>query len=382
MNSDQILTLALFLLALTSLGYLIPITLAHPSPQLVLALTVELLWFTAWLAFKIYRLTSVSGKAHKAVIETLVETAVETAVPQNSLFSGFMKTRSIFRNSLKFALAAVWSLMLLDLSGFLLAYFGFNQLSSKIYTTAPVSTLFGLNAGFSLEVLGGAYVESKNWPAALPIFNEIESIRMAHYGPTSEKIVALGVDYGDLYVKMNDLDKAEASYKNAVKLGDQTLGERGTGRGYTRLANLLTSRGKLQEATLNYEKALHMREEQFGKDSAKVAETLFAYSVLLDRIGDHSKARAVQERADKIYNRLKSGAKTQLTGKGEFSYAALYGLGGSLLLGWLLFGRRGFLTGMAINMLQNKLNRLGENARDRNTLELLKKYAGKEKKNY
>ncbi|MBX9940855.1 MAG: tetratricopeptide repeat protein [Candidatus Obscuribacterales bacterium] len=376
MNSDQILTLAFLLLALTSLGYLIPITLAHPSPQLVIALAVELLWFGAWLAFKIYRLTSVSGRAHKAVIETLVE----TAVPENSLFSSFMKTRSIFRNCLKFALAGIWSLMLLDLSGFLLAYFGFNQLSSKIYTSAPVSTLLGLNAGFSLEVLGGAYIESKNWPAALKIFKEIESIRMAHYGPISEKIVALGVDYGDLYCKMNDLDKAEASYKNAVKLGDQTLGDRGTGRGYTRLANLLTARGKLQEASLNYEKALHMREEQFGKDSAKVAETLFAYSVLLDRIGDHAKAKDVQERADKIYHRLKSDSKTQPSSKGDFSYAALYGLGGSLLLGWLLFGRRGFLTGVAIKMLQNKLNRLGENPRDRNTLDLLKKYAGKNKK--
>lgn len=361
-KSSVIITTSCPVFGFTSLGYLVPLSIVHPAPQLLTAIALEAVWFLSYLGFSLYRLKSTGGRAQDAVISELVS---QVAVIEDNRKNG--------RRVLMAMALITWLAMLIDLSAFLLAFCGQFNASAAIYRAVPISTCLGLNVAASLEVLGGAYVEAGKYPQALSIYREVETIRQSHYGAVSEKMAAIFADYGDLYTKMGTYDKAETSYKTAIDLANQILGNQGTGRAYTRLANLLTQIGRLPEADYYYQKALTMREKQFGKESAKVAETLFAYSVLLEKSGKKPEAKLAQERAEKIYQRLKANSKT-----GKIDYQPLMVMAVSIFVSWLLFGKKGYLTELAVRRLKNRIETGSKtSAKDLKTLALIYQYQNK-----
>ena len=116
-----------------------------------------------------------------------------------------------------------------------------------------------------------------------------------------------------------------------------------------------------------------MREKQFGKESAKVAETLFAYSVLLEKSGKKPEAKLSQERAEKIYQRLKANSKT-----GKIDYQPLMVMAVSIFVSWLLFGKKGYLTELAVRRLKNRIETGSKtSAKDLKTLALIYQYQNK-----
>lgn len=359
-NSNAITTIGFICLGLTSLCYLIPLAIVHPIPELLFAIVLEAVWFTLFLAMRIKHMVGIKGRAQDAVVQELTDT-----------IRLLRRTRKIWRRTLVVALSVIFVLTLVDLTAYMFAFCGDYKTSQTIYTKAPVSCLVGLNAGASLEILGGAYVESGKLRESLPIFAAIEQIRASHYGLKSQKTAAIYADYGDLYTKMGEPAQAEQYYKRAIAMGNDLLGNSGTGRAYTRLANLLTTQGRLDEAAQNYEAALAKRIKQFGPDSAKVAETLFAYSILLDQQGKHALSASYTAKAQTILERLRKQTTTP-------NYTPLVLLAVSLFASWLLLGKKGLLTELAIKRLKRRVEASAAvsaaSAQDLKTLILLCQY--------
>lgn len=365
-SSSTTVTVACLVLGITSLGYLVPLASAHPAPQLLSAIALESIWFVAYIGYSIYHLKSVRGKAQQAVVSELI-----------SQVKVLKQGRKLWRRLLAFTALSAWLVMLCDLSAFLLAYTGHYGASAAVYRAVPVSTWLGLNVGASLEILGGAYVESAKYSQALPIYREIEEIRTAFYGPDSDKLAALQADYGDLYSKMQNLKEAEIHYKLSIAMCKAALGNKGTGRVYTRLGILLANQGRYEEAAQQYETALAMRKAEFGEKSPKVAETLFVYAVLLEARGkqnhtpsDIALSQAYTKSAQEILNASrKSGSETSLL--------PLIVLPVSLIVSWLLFGRRGYLTNLVVDRLKARIEKeipKPNRERDLKTLILLLQY--------
>lgn len=359
-NSNAITTVGFICLGLTSLCYLVPLAIVHPIPELLFAIVLEIVWFTLFLAMRIKHMVGVKGRAQDAVVQELTDT-----------IRLLRRTRKIWRRALVVILSTVFALALVDLTAYLLAFSGNYKTSQIIYSKAPVSCLVGLNAGASLEILGGAYVESGKLRQSLPIFAEIEQIRASYYGTKSQKMAAIYADYGDLYAKMGAVDMAEQYYKRSIALANDLLGNSGTGRAYTRLANLLTAQGRLDEAAQNYEEALAKRTKQFGPDSAKVAETLFTYSILLDQQGKRTLSASYTAKAQSILARLRK----QNTGP---NYTPIALLAVSLIASWILLGKKGLLTKLAVKRLKRRVEASAAvstaSAQDLKTLILLCQY--------
>lgn len=184
-------------------------------------------------------------------------------------------------------------------------------------------------------------------------------------------MAAIYADYGDLYAKMGAVDMAEQYYKRSIALANDLLGNSGTGRAYTRLANLLTAQGRLDEAAQNYEEALAKRTKQFGPDSAKVAETLFTYSILLDQQGKRTLSASYTAKAQSILARLRK----QNTGP---NYTPIALLAVSLAASWILLGKNGLLTKLAVKRLKRRVEASAAvstaSAQDLKTLILLCQY--------
>lgn len=345
-SSSTTVTVACLVLGITSLGYLVPLATAHPAPELLSAIALESIWFVAYIGYSIYRLKSIKGKAQQAVVSELI-----------SQVKVLKQGRKIWRRLLTVTVISAWLIMMCDLTAFLLAYTGHCAASAAIYRAVPVSTWLGLNVGASLEILGGAYVESAKYTEALPIYQEIEILRTAYYGADSDKIAALQADYGDLFVKMQKPKEAEIHYKLSIAMGNVARGNKGTGRAYTKLGILLANQGRYDEAAEHYETALAMRKEQFGANSPKVAETLFAYAVLLEQRGklensaaDIALSRQYTANAQEILNASRKQG-------GETNLLPLIALPVSLVVSWLLFGRRGYLTNLVVKRLKARVER-------------------------
>jgi tetratricopeptide (TPR) repeat protein len=211
-----------------------------------------------------------------------------------------------------------------------------------IYRAVPISLALGLHPGASLEVLAGAYVEAHKYSQALPLYEEVLSLRLSTFGHNHKEIAAIYCDFGDLYAHQNQLTRAESCYRLALGIATGLLGDKGSGRAYTRLADCLRDQGRFDEATMQYQNAYDMRAHQFGRNSAKVAETLAEWAKMLKLQGRVQQAQSMQGRVELIQNQHREpspmwGALFSLT------ILVLSLLGSNFLL-----GRKGLLTELVV----------------------------------
>lgn len=158
-----------------------------------------------------------------------------------------------------------------DLASVWMAATGFTQGAISLYTALPITYLFGGHPAFSLEMLTGACVESRQFDRAEALYKAVLQVRKNIYGEAHPMVAALYADLGDLNRKMNRPDQAKEWYEASLGLTD------GQGRAAHSLANLLRDVGETAESEGLYKRALMLRAQFFGKDSAKYHATLVDY---------------------------------------------------------------------------------------------------------
>ncbi|MBS1993407.1 MAG: tetratricopeptide repeat protein [Cyanobacteria bacterium SZAS LIN-3] len=325
----------MFLCAGLVFVYLSVLCYAYPTRELIFAIAFELFFFALYLYLGRRRAASSAGQAGATVISEL---SSQYAIVHQS-------RRLLLGGTTLFWLATTLALTV-DCFAYCSAFAGQTNVSLAVYRAVPVSGSLGFHPGASLEVLAGAYVEARKYAQALPLYEEIEKLRLATFGPTHKEIAALYCDYGDLYTHQNRLPLAESYFRRALTISTALLGDRGSGRAFTRLADCLRDQGRYDEATRQYRIAYDMRMRQFGPSSAKVGETLSEWARLCRLQGLNEEADRLQARATKI-EKLQPKSNPILSG---ILSLALFLV--SLYVSNFFLGRKGVLTELVVNRMK------------------------------
>jgi len=337
----QLRKICMFVCAFLVLIYLCLLCLAYPSGELIFAILVELLSFGAYLFFYFRRRQGAAAQAGDAVISEL-----------SKQFTAVQKLRrAILWCTTAFWLCAAFSLIL-DGAAFVSAFCGRTDLSLNIYRTYPISHAFGLDPGGSLEVLAGAYVEAHKYEKAQPLYDELMNLRLKTFGPVHKEVAAIYCDFGELYRHQGQLARAEKYYRQALSISTALMGDKGSGRVFTHLADCLRDQGRYDEATKQYQIAYEMRSKEFGPNSAKVSETLSEWVKLCRLQGLNQEADRMQLRVSAIEARqvkVPPLASTILS-------IALFAV--SLFVSNFFLGRKGVLTEFVVNRMKTSVDAL------------------------
>jgi tetratricopeptide (TPR) repeat protein len=336
--ADKLLKLrktCMFLCAALVFVYLTLLCFANPSPELLFALAVELASFAGFLYFGDRRSQSASGQAGEAVMRELSK---QYAAVQ------------IWTSSFAIATTLFWVVatlaLTIDCFAFCTAFFGAQRISLAVYRAVPISRALGMHPGASLEVLAGAYVEAHKYDRAMPLYQEVLALRLLTFGKIHKEIAAIYCDFGDLNTHQNKLVQAESCYRIALGISTNLLGDKGSGRAYTRLADCLRDQRRYEEAAKQYQSAYDMRLHQFGKDSTKVGETLAEWAKMLRMEGLDQEAATMQARVDRIQNAHREPSSLL----GAFCSLLFFAL--SLLVSNFFLGRKGVLTELVVGKIK------------------------------
>ncbi len=308
---------------------------ACPKQELFFAIGIEVTVFIGLVTWRFFRSQSKGGKAKSVVLSELTS-GEKTKI-----------AKQIYERSATVLWLLAATIISFDFAAFTSAFCGDFNKSQKLYTKMPVSIAVGLHPAATLEMLSGAYVEAKNYPKAEHLYATIEKIRLQTYGASHEMMVALYTDFGDLFCKQMQLEKAASYYLRAIELSKRINGPSGYGRPLTGLANTLRDRGRYAEANTTYSEALSLRQELYGADSEKVAETKKEYAILLAKEGHGSEASVMALQAKAVLNK---GASSNTTN----TYLPIVICIGSIIVSVVLFGRSGILTRLATIRLRAK----------------------------
>jgi tetratricopeptide (TPR) repeat protein len=174
-------------------------------------------------------------------------------------------------------LCLVTILVTCDFTAFCSAAFFRTPLTVTMYSVVPASRLVGLHPAATLEMLAGAFVESKHFESAEPLYFTILEVRKCTAGSRSDLVAALYTDLGDLNIRKNSLPRAEQWYRESIKIGQ------GSGRALTGLATTLREEGQFSESKLCYLQALKLRSAAFGTASKQYHDTLRGYETLMQK---------------------------------------------------------------------------------------------------
>lgn len=328
----------LLLIACTILtAYLCLITSAHPSPGLILALSLELGFFLFMLAYKKLNAKRKSEQKKKLVLDILIETTQPISI-----------LHTVFDSCTVLSLAVLISLFALDLSALCAAISGNFKYAKAAYTVSPFHKIDNCHPALSLEIFSGACIESGKFKEAHKYTDFLLDLRKSIYGENDWHYGGMLGNLAGLYYKEGNFKKAIETYEESIRVCRLSEGDKHLGSAYTRLANSYRARSELDKARINYEKALAMRVNEYGADSLRVAETKFELANLLAITNQKDLAEKYRIDAKRIVNsqkKNKSGDLTSLISIIAFSFTASI----------ILFGKRGFLTGLAIRRIEQKV---------------------------
>jgi len=319
-------------------AYLCLVTFAHPSLGLVAALSLELGFFLFMLIFRKINAKRKSEQKKKLVINVLIETTKPISI-----------LRKIFDSGTIAVLALAVILFSLDLSALCAAISGNFKYAKAAYIISPFPLISECHPAFSLEIYSGAQIESGKFEEAHKYTDFLLDLRKSIYGENNWRYGGMLGNLAGLYYKEGNFEKAIETYQQSIKVCTAAEGNKHLGSAYTRLANSYRAIGQFDKAKICYEKALAMRIDEYGANSLRVAETKFELASLLSVTNQNKLAETYRFDAQKIVKSQKKNKSNDLVGLISliaFSFAVSY----------FLFGKRGFLTGLAIKKIERKIN--------------------------
>lgn len=327
------------------LVYFVVYASAHLTLELTAAIAVEVVVFVISIAGGIWQAKSKQGRLQELVLHTLT-----TAGPRVRFF------RNLGEGAVLFCWFAVIGALCFDLTGLLAGYCGNSWLARNIYTSFPAYAATGLHPAWTLEALSGAYIEDKNYKRAGAICDDLIAIRRKLYGPNSVLYASILKDAGDVKKRGGDFAGAEALYRQSLNISRRLFDGSNMGMLLTNLATVLRAQGPAhyREAEQFYLEALRMRAKQFGKDSARVAQTLDEYASFLAQSGREAEARRCRRQMERINALLVVKSKPEPRSSDILFIVLAFIF--SCLISRYLFGARGLLTGLAVRLLEAKLS--------------------------
>ncbi|MDX2105705.1 MAG: tetratricopeptide repeat protein [Candidatus Melainabacteria bacterium] len=279
-----------------------------------------------------------SEQKKKLVLDILIETKKPISV-----------LRKAFDSSTVVVLAVFISLFALDLSALCAAITGNIKYAKAAYIISPLYKIDDCHPALSLEIFSGACIESGKFKEAHQYTDFLLDLRKSIYGENDWHYGGMLGNLAGLYYKERNFKKAIETYEESIRVCKLSEGDKHLGSAYTRLANSYRATGKFDTARICYEKALAMRINEYGANSIRVAETKFELANLLALTNQKVLADKYRFDAKRIVGsqkKNKSGDLTSLISIIAFSFAASI----------VLFGKRGFLTGLAIKRIEQRIN--------------------------
>lgn len=324
-------------LALVFFFYLVVFAFVAPSPALTGAVAFEIIVYLLFLTYRIKRRKAKSVNARQSITAGLLLT-IPGGEAISSLCSAFM--------------ALILSLVLfgavIDATSFGLAVVGRYNAAAFMYSRFPVSTLAGVNPGYTMELLSGAKMKAGHYAEVERMYKALFDIRAKHFGARSERVCDIYADFGDLAERRGDWQKAEKFYVDAIKLSNEIKVPQGCGKYLTRLGQLQADHGHFDEALKTLAEATSMRERIFGPGSFKVAETMLVAAKVHQKMGHAHDAERLAFQARRI---LKALPKTEVNLAIYSAFVSLFVMAAA----YLLTDKNGWLTLFAIARLETML---------------------------
>ncbi len=330
--------LLLWILCAILTAYLCLVTYAHPSPELVAALSLELGFFLFMLVFRKLNAKRKSEQKKKLVLDVLLQSTKPISI-----------MRKIFDGSTIVVLSLLIALFSLDLSALCAAIGGNFKYSKAAYIISPFLLIDNCHPALSLEIYSGARIESGKFEEAHKYTDFLLDLRKSIYGESNWRYGGMLGNLAGLYYKEGNFKKAIETYEQSIKVCTAAEGNKHLGSAYTRLANSYRAIGQFDKAKDCYEKALAMRIDEYGANSLRVAETKYELASLLSLTNQNKLSDKYRFDAQKIVKSQKKNKSNDLVGL--ISLIAF-----SFAISYFLFGKRGFLTGLAIKRIERKIN--------------------------
>lgn len=354
-------------LALVFFFYLVVFACVAPSPALTGAVAFEIVVYLLFLAYRIRSRKTKSANARESITAGLLLT-IPVGETISSVCSAFM--------------ALILSLVLIgaiiDATSFGLAVLGRYNAAAFMYSRFPVSTLVGVNPGYTMELLSGAKMKAGHYAEVERMYKALLDVRVKHFGARSERVCDIYADFGDLAERRGDWQKAEKFYVDAIKLSNEIKVPQGCGKYLTRLGQLQADHGHFDEALKTLAEAASMRSRVFGASSSKVADTMLVTAKVYQKMGQAQHAQMLASQARMI---LKALPKTEVN-------LAVYSAFVSLMVMaalYFLTDKNGWLTQFAIARLESLLRRdnvsLSKKANMESHLQVLKEFTASPKDN-
>ncbi|HEY9679620.1 MAG TPA: tetratricopeptide repeat protein [Drouetiella sp.] len=264
------------------LAYLVVYARACPSAALVSAVLFEIAFYVCLLTYRFWR-SRQPKSADQAAIVSLSE--------EWKLF-GRVRTAKLWTTLCASLMVALY--LTVDLGALLSANSGHLNTALKVYEVIAPPASQALHPAFSLELLAGAYVESKQFQKAEPLELGLFELRKDLAGENSELVAAMLANLGDMYAKENRNAEAENYYLRAIAMTDKLHLPQGYGSPMTKLGILYSNEKRYEEAQRAFDSARAIRARIFGANSEKVGETLQANLDMLiaqDRLNEANELR-------------------------------------------------------------------------------------------
>lgn len=333
--------------------YLCLFTCAHPSPGLILTLSLEIGFFLLMLIFRKLNSKRKSEQKKKIVIDVLINAS-----------KSILTLRTIIDTTFIIAMSTLITLFLIDLSALCAAISGNFNYAKVAYTVSPFYKIDGIHPALSLEIYSGACIESGKYALAHEYTNFLLDLRKTIYGENDWRYGGMLGNLAGLYYKEKNYRKAIEIYAESIRVCKRAEGDTHLGSAYTRLANSYRAIGEFDKAKCSYEKALAMRIFEYGSNSLRVAETKFELAQLLSLTNQKDLAEKYRLDAQQIVQSQKKNKPGDLN-------SLLSMIVFSLAISYFLFGKRGLLTGLAIKRIEQKISQ--ENKATSEDLALLQK---------
>lgn len=282
-NSCSFMQVSLNAVNLLFLCYLIVYALACPTPALIGAVAFEIAYYFLLVCYRIWK-----SKQKKSNDQIELDVLHEN-------WKALRRVRTTYRLTVISLSMLLFAYLSIDLIALIAAKCGNLDTACAIYRVIAPPASPTIHPGFSMELLAGAYIESKQFRSAEPIILAAEKLRRSLVGEHHELIADIYANLGDLYAKAEQNDQAENYYIRSIALTKELNLRQGYGSPLTKLGSLYTKEHRFPEATAAFKEALEIRSRIFGNQSAKVAETLAANVELLRAQGKSEQAKFLEK---------------------------------------------------------------------------------------
>lgn len=324
-------------LALVFFFYLVVFACVAPSPALTGAVAFEIVVYLLFLAYRIKTRNLKSVSARQSITTGLLLS-----------FSGGEAIFSLCSVFMALILSLVLIGAIIDATSFGLAAVGRYDAAAFMYSRFPVSTLAGVNPGYTMELLSGAKMKAGHYADVERMYKALLDVRVKHFGARSERVCDIYADFGDLAERRGNWQKAEKFYDDAIKLSNEIKVPQGCGKYLTRLGQLQADHGRFDEALKTLAEAASMRSRIFGASSSKVADTLLVTAKVCQRMGQVQQAETLACQARMMFKAL---PKTEVNLAVYSAFASLF----IICAAYLLTDKNGWLTRFAISRLETAL---------------------------